>query len=227
LLQLYELSIDLKIGLICISLQGVLNLTVAMKQLTFCLIFSVVLLIAGFTLPENIIVNNPQSGQSVQGVVEITGSVVSDTFSSAEVYYSYGNSENETWFLISQMNQKVENAVIARWDTTTISDGEYQIKVKLIKVDNSIEELIVKPVYVNNYTPQPTTAPVSTSIPIETNESATTSSGETYATPFPPNPAAASLASVRRSIVAGLILVVLTFAGLMGYRTFFNHNHLQ
>ena len=204
-----------------------LNLTVAMKRSILYFILPFAFLSIGYTLPENIIVNNPQPGQSVQGVVEITGSVVSDIFSSAEVYYSYANSENETWFLINQMNQKVENAVIARWDTTTISDGEYQIKIKLIKVDNSVEELIVKPVYVNNYTPQPTTIPVSTSISITTQEITPISSSETFATPLPPNPAAASTSSIRRSIVAGIILAVLFFAGLMGYRTFFNHNHLQ
>lgn len=198
-----------------------------MKRSALFLLLLIDLLSLGFALPVNIIVNNPQPGQSVQGVVEISGSVVSDFYSSTDVYYAYENNQNETWFLITHLNQKVENGVIARWDTTTISDGEYQIKVRMIKLDNSAEELIVKPVYVRNYSPLPTTTPVSTSITITSQKSTSTASMETYATPFPPNPAAASAENIRGSMLLGIIVVALTFAGLMGYRYLFNHNHLH
>ena len=211
----------------CIDFEGMLNLTTAMMRL-FCTLLPVIsILVSTLTLPQNIVINYPQSGQSVQGIVEIKGSLVSDNFMFGEIYYTYTNSNTNNWFLIRRFDQPANNEVLARWDTTTITDGEYSLKVVLVKNDNSIEELIINPIFVRNYSPEPTisfTPIISTVEPTPGNGNLVNFDN---ATPLPPNPAAASTSSIQRSILVGIILVVLAFAGLMGYRAFFNHNHLQ
>jgi hypothetical protein len=205
----------------------VLNLTVAMKRFILVILSFFVLVTSGFTLPENIVISYPQNGQSVQGVVEITGSVVSDLFLSGEIYYAYNNTENTTWFLITQLDQPIENGVLARWDTTTITDGEYQIKMKLIKTDNTIDELIIQPVYVRNYSIEPTVIPASTNMTVTVEEDIPTSPSNEFSTPFPQNPASVSSEGIKRSITFGIILILISLTGLLIYQYVNVHRRLK
>jgi hypothetical protein len=205
----------------------VLNLTVAMKQFFLVMLSFLVIMASGFALPENIAINYPQNGQSVRGVVEITGSVVSDLFLRGEIYYAYNNAENTTWFLIAQLEQPMENGVLARWDTTTITDGEYQIKIRLIKIDYSSDELIIQPVYVRNYSLEPTITPAPTNADVKVKEATPISSDKTFSTPFPQNPAAVSNEGIKKSIAVGITLTLLILAGLLLYRIIISHRQLK
>ena len=95
---------------VCSERQRVLNLTVAM--ITKILVGLLALFFAsssGVMLPENIVISYPAKGDSVQGVVEIKGTVISDFYSSAEIYFGYANKETENWFLITRLDQPIEN----------------------------------------------------------------------------------------------------------------------
>jgi hypothetical protein len=205
----------------------VLNLTVAMRRFLLLLSSFLVLMSSGFALLENIIINYPQHGQSVQGVVEITGSVTSDIFLRGELYYAYSNTENTTWFLITQLNQPIENGILARWDTTTITDGEYQIKLKLIKTDNTSDDLIIQTVYVRNYSIEPTVTPAPTNAVIIVEKETPMPSNLTFSTPFPQNPAAVSSEGIKKSITIGIILTLLILAGLLLYRNVNGHHQIK
>lgn len=204
-----------------------LNLTVAMKRFFAVILSFLVLPGYGFALPENLVINFPQKGQSVQGVVEISGSVVSDTFLRGEIYYAYSNTDNTTWFLITQLDQPIENGILARWDTTTITDGEYQIKLKLTKTDNTTDELIIQPVYVRNYSIEPTVTPAPTNAAVIVEEDTPISLNNSFSTPFPQNPAAVSSEGIKKSITIAIILTLLILAGLLFYRFIYGHRQLK
>ena len=173
----------------------------------------------GVVLPENIVISYPAKGNSVQGVVEIKGTVISDFYSSAEIYFGYANTETENWFLISRLDQPVENGKLARWDTTTITDGEYQLQLIMNKKDGTSENVTVAPIYVRNYTIEPTKDAASTSDVADGSDIETsTSNGLVYATPFPQNPASTSQDGIIQSIVIGVILSLLVLLGLLVYR---------
>jgi len=194
-----------------------LNLTVAMKAKKVLFLLTGLLFSCGMALPVNLVINSPQKDDVVQGVVEIKGTVASDTFQAAEVYYGYGNSL-ENWFLIAHLDQPVENALIARWDTTTITDGEYQLKLRLLHRDGSFDEFIVNPVHVRNYSAAPTITPAPANQDPAIVETATpTQLALIYATPFAENAAATSLQGIRLSMAAGIVLAVLALAGLFIY----------
>ncbi len=173
-------------------------------------------------------INYPQQGDTVQGVVEISGTVVSDSFSYAEIYYAYSIASTENWFLIGRIEEGIENGVLARWDTTTITDGEYQVKLKLIKSDQSFEEIIIAPVYVRNYSIEPTITPAPTGDLLISGEiSPTISMDLIYSTPLPGNPASISVNGIKKSITAGIIVSLVVLAGLWIYKIFSNNQRLK
>jgi len=212
---------------ICGGSKAVLNLTVAMKRFFIVFVSFLCLITSGYVLPENITINYPQNGQSVQGVVEITGSAVSDLFLRGEVYYAYNNTENITWFMITQIDQQIDNGVLARWDTTTITDGEYQIKIKLIKTDNTTDELVIKPVYVRNYSMEPTVTPAPTNASLAVEEDTPGTPINSFSTPFPQNPAAVSGEGIKKSIFVGITLTLLLLTGLLLYQYISSHRTLK
>lgn len=178
-------------------------------------------------LPENVVISYPANGDTVQGVVEIKGTAISDLFSSAEIYFGYANNDTENWFLISRVDQTVENGQLARWDTTTITDGEYQLRLILFKKDSSSEMVIVAPIYVRNYTIEPTVIVVPTNSEIDINGIGTsTPNGMVFATPFPKNPASTSENEVIKNITTSIIFSLALLMGLLIYRYLNNRNRL-
>lgn len=95
----------------------------------------------------------PQPGQALLGNIEITGNTTVDGYKSTEILFGYANDLTMTWFLIDQSNSPVENGVLANWDTTVISDGNYNIKLSVTLQDGAIFTSIVQGVRVRNYSP--------------------------------------------------------------------------
>lgn len=117
-------------------------------------------------------VSSPLDGQTLQGSVPITGTVSSIGFASGAVYYTYNQTEDSSWFLISNISQPVNNGTLAIWDTSTISDGDYQIKVEVKYQDGSVLTKIIKGLLVRNYTQA--AAAQSTAVDISTPVNSTT-----------------------------------------------------
>jgi hypothetical protein len=219
---------DLVFVVVCVGIKRVLNLTVAMVIKILTAFLLVMLNHSGFVLPENLSINYPGNNVSIRGVVEIRGTVISDSFSSAAVYFSYSNSTSENWFLISRIDQPVENGLIARWDTTTITDGEYKLKLVLTKTDGSDEEVIISPLFVRNYTAEPTVAATPTVVVTEENLTSAPTSGNPliYATQLPRNPASTSEQDLSKAVFWGVGFCILILTGLFLYGFFNGRNRL-
>ena len=67
--------------------------------------------------------------------------------------FGYQDDPTATWFLIEQSAEPVKKGLIASWDTSTITDGEYQLRVRVILADGKVAEAIVPNLRVRNYTP--------------------------------------------------------------------------
>ena len=166
---------------------------------------------------DSIRVDYPRVGDSVQGIVEISGTLATNSFNYAEVFFAYAAVDNLNWFMIGRIDQPVSSGLIVRWDTTTITDGVYQLKFRVHNRDESVEELILNPVIVRNYSILPTNTPiaeVTSSITIATMENATEEMN--FATPLPENPASTSNMSLKRSVTGGLIAAGVTLLLLFG-----------
>ncbi len=87
-------------------------------------------------------VDNPQPGDVLKGVIEIRGTVQAESFESYDVAFAYNDDTTNTWFIIQSGREPVEDGVLALWDTATIADGIYRLKVIIRSTNGKTEELI-------------------------------------------------------------------------------------
>jgi len=133
--------------------------------------------------------------------------------------------------LIQQSNKPVLNGQLAIWDTSTISDGEYRLRVQVFLENGEVTESIVEDLRVRNYTvietstpaPAPVqekTVPVVTSTPAYLDYQA----GNHTPTPLPTNPLVLTRQDLQSSALKGVMIILsaLIIAGIyLGSRLLF------
>ncbi len=138
-------------------------------------------------------VDSPQPGEHIQGQVIISGNTTISGYARTEVYFGYEDSSG--WFLITVSDQPVRNGPIATWDTMTIIDGIYQLKIVVYLVDGSSVEAIVPGLVIANQVTMPSAtyrATAALSITSSGQGNSTESPRIITATAFPGNPASVS-----------------------------------
>jgi len=173
---------------------------------------------AAFWPPAQIIntpqVHSPRPGQVLQGSVEITGSTRISGFVSAEVSFAYDDGQSAGWYLIQQSQQPVEGGLLATWDTTTITDGDYRLRVLVHLEDGRTEEAQVSKLLVRNYTSFEQHAGAASLEPGREPSPTPTRIILPTATALPANPAEVSSAAFIVSIAQGITLTLIGFLGL-------------
>lgn len=159
----------------------------------------------------------PAAGETLRGVVNVTGTSAVDGFFFAEIAFSYASDPSGTWFLIQTSEQPVTEGLLAVWDTTSITDGEYNLRLRVSLQDGTQLEAVVTGLSVRNYTPD-TPTPSSTPAPTESLAPATltpiptgTSRPPSTPTPFAPNPAALDTPAIYASLGRGALTILLLF----------------
>ncbi len=168
---------------------------------------------------------SPKGGQALQGSVPILGNSDVAGFQSASLYFGYQGDPSQTWFLIAQSDQAVKDGTLAQWDTTTITDGNYNLRLKVTLSDGSQQVANVTGLRVRNYsavetntptpvTPTATAVPGDTAVPTSTVTPSVTPVPPT-GTPFSPNPAQITTLDIASSMSKGALAILGLFA-LMG-----------
>ncbi len=161
------------------------------------------------------VVLSPREGEVLQGVVTIKGSSDVAGFLSEEVAFSYAGDTTGTWFIIATSNQPVHLDTLATWDTTTITDGDYILRVRVYLKDGSFLDVPIPNLRVRNYTPVETPTPAPTALQATATPTPTlTVTPFPSPTPLPLNPAVLTPVDVSKSIAYGglgavLFLIVL------------------
>jgi hypothetical protein len=80
-------------------------------------------------VPGEIILTSPESGQEVSGTVTLVGTVDVDNFG----FYKYevAPQGTETWATISADRKLIKNGELGFWDTTTLTPGDYQLRLEV------------------------------------------------------------------------------------------------
>ncbi len=143
-------------------------------------------------------ISAPATGQSLQGMVTITGSASHPAFVSYDLMFGYANDLTQTWFPIAEaVTTPVVDGPLALWDTRTISDETFQVRLMVLLDDGTHLEATVTGLQVHNYTP--TQVPVAASgRPAPTTASPVAATLPTAALP-PPAPASRSPEDVVQS----------------------------
>lgn len=156
-------------------------------------------------------VDYPRSGETIQGQVVISGRTEVEGFLYSEVFFGYAEVGDNEWFFISRQEQPIRNGVISSWDTFTISDGVYNLRILIHLQDGKVIEMIVNNLEVNNYSNvNSDRLAESTFAPGNTSQSTTTLTRKT-ATPSPANPAEIDQKKYMQVVFQGLLITFVSF----------------
>jgi hypothetical protein len=180
---------------------------------------------AQVTPVPDVVIVSPQPGDALQGVVAIMGRSAISGFSSAEVLFGYVNDPSQTWFFIAESNTPVEAGLLVEWDTSTLTDGNYTLRLVVNRTDGSRVIVIVPNLRVRNYSPVETSTPTPFSTPTATPLPGSgpnpTITALPSATPVPPtitplatNPAVLSQGDISASLLRGAAGTGIALAGL-------------
>ena len=102
--------------------------------------------------PTEVEIHSPSSGEALQGVIPIIGITSVEGLGSWEISFSYISNSRDTWFLIDEGDQAFENEIITQWDTTTITDGDYLLRLRVYLAEDQISDALITDLRVRNYT---------------------------------------------------------------------------
>ena len=157
----------------------------------------------------------PSSNSPIQGTVAIEGSTLIEDFISWEITFGYASDSTGTWFLITEGDEQVSSGELTQWDTTTITDADYNLRLTVFIDGGRREHFVINNLRVRNYspietitpiptltstpyteTPRPSLTPTSTTQPTETTIPNTP-------TPLPTNPVTITQSDINNSLIRG------------------------
>ena len=203
-----------------------LNLLIVMKRVLFAL-FLLFALFPGIVLAQeeaDLALTSPENGQVVQGLVILSGTVTVLGFSSYDLSFAYQDDPTGTWFTLHNSSLPVFEGELGTWDTTTLTDGDYTLRLRVFLLDGGVQEIMVSDIHVRNYTPVPTPTPTMTATPFAQlvpptalflgTIPATVTPAHPTPTPYPPNPAGIASPSIFGAIGRGAALAILLILGV-------------
>lgn len=137
-----------------------LNLYVRLMKLDFLLAFVLFFLAAQDSPP--VAITSPAAGEILRGQVTITGKVDVPSFVTAHVDFAYASDPTGTWFNIQTFSQPPADSTLATWDTTSITDGDYVLRLRVNFEDGTFQDATVPLKIGNEMLPTPTAEPTST-----------------------------------------------------------------
>ncbi len=106
------------------------------------------------------VISSPQSLSSVRGTVSITGSALHPQFQRYELYFTPEPGEN--WVFIGDAKTTpVNNGLLGAWETAGLPDGNYSLRLRVVRQDGNYDEGFARNIAVANRTP-PTPTPTET-----------------------------------------------------------------
>lgn len=160
-------------------------------------------------------ISAPASGSPIQGTVAIAGSTIIEGFISWEITFGYASDTTGTWFLIAEGNESVSSGELTQWDTTTITDADYHLRLTVFLDGGRREHFLVNNLRVRNYSPIETITPTPTLTPTPFTETPRPSLTPTNTaqptdtavpntpTPLPTNPVTITQSEIKNSLMRG------------------------
>ncbi len=169
-------------------------------------------------------ISSPGNDESLSGIVIISGTAPS----AWDLSFSFAENPVDAWFPIAQSTEPVFAGALASWDTTTITDGFYVLRLRLSGTEAAQDFKIN--LRVRNYSPAETATPgptltvlpTSTSLPnpeivVAATATFTPAPSPTMPGPLSPNPAVLKPEAIALNFGKGAfgVAVVFVFFGLL------------
>ena len=163
-----------------------------------------------------------EDNQAVQGRVPVRLRGPLEVVREVSLDFAYADAP-EAWFPLARRRGLPADGLLAVWDTTTLTDGDYLLRLQYTTQDGQTFVLRIK-LRVRNYTPietpTPSPTPVRTAGEVGPTPTATPTPSPTPVppTPLPPNPAALDPAALPRLWLGGALGAALALLLLALYR---------
>ncbi len=192
-----------------------LNLLVRLMKTS---VFLSVFLILLSAQDSPLAISSPAPGDVLRGEVTIIGSTDVPNFSSAQLDFAYGSDASETWFPLAAFSQPALNSPLYLWNTASITDGEYILRLRVTFNNGTFQEVTVPATIQNDApifapTPSPTSTPesgVGIQIPTPFLLAASPTPTEIprpTPTALPANPAALTQTDIYASLTRGALVI--------------------
>lgn len=112
---------------------------------------------------------SPEAGSAVMGKVEVTGYIKATNFAGYDLEFTHSSSAESGWFTIQTGAENPTDGVFGVWDTSSISDGDYSLRLTVHYKDGTKTEILIENIRVRNYSPIETTSPRENSLKQPTN----------------------------------------------------------
>src|SRR5512143_3282507 len=90
--------------------------------------------------PAGPVITSPAEGEILKGLVMVNGVTDIPNFASAELDFAYDPDPTGSWFTLQTSSLPVTGGVIAIWDTTAVSDGDYILRLRVTLLDTSVQD---------------------------------------------------------------------------------------
>lgn len=189
-------------------------------KLQLSLVFVGFFLLAAQDVPP-VAITAPLPDELLRGPVTITGRLNLPSFLSAQLEFAYASNPTGTWFNIQTFSQPMTDSTLAVWDTTSITDGDYVLRLRVNLEDGTVQEATVPIKIGNDVLPSPTPEPTATPEP-ETGFIPTpfllaasptpTDLPRPTPTPLPTNPVSIGQNQIYASLGRGALVILGLFA---------------
>jgi hypothetical protein len=160
-------------------------------------------------------ITQPTAGEAIFGLVTIEGSADHPSFVSYELSFAYQPNPEDTWFPIMQSIQTpVSEGRLGIWDTTGITDGTYQLRLRVWLKNGNALEAFVEDLRVRNTIPTETPTAIKQAAPQSPSPIPLTQTPRP--TPIPPS-FSDGRAHVKRIFFTGAIIGGVGLLLLGGY----------
>src|SRR5512136_3169578 len=114
-------------------------------------------------------ITSPTDGQTLTGLVTITGSADHPDFARWELAYGPDPNPNDAWQPFADGKQSVHDGTIGTWNTGVVADGGYMLRLRVVRKDSNYDEAFVRGLLVSNSAPvgTPTSIPPAATFPAE------------------------------------------------------------
>lgn len=167
---------------------------------------------------QTVSITSPQTGDILRGQIEIQGVMDVPNFASAELGFKFASDVTDNWFSIQTFSQPIQNSTLAIWDTTSLTDGDYNLRLRVYFQDGTFQDAIVTDLKIRNQE-IPTLTATDLPLPQFNNETPTpriippTEIILSYpsATPLPMNPASITTDSIYKIFAQSALVILILF----------------
>ncbi len=119
------------------------------------------------------VIAQPAQDSAVRGVVQIVGTATHPQFQKYQLYFApWPIPSDDAWAFVSEAFTQQQLGLLGTWDSRTVTDGTYALRVRVVKLDGNYHDSDPRRVLVANTRPvaPPTLAATETPEPLPIEE---------------------------------------------------------